>query len=223
MTGKAGTRRTKTGKEARMRKSGIVDQAQEKGLWRKGKGFRKRFLEKLTARKDEVEKALDLLVTNQKEYKNHVSADELIEEFDHAEREISAQTYYHLLERKNKELEKIEILIQRVQDEEEFGICEECGKPIPEERLTIVPEATCCVPCQRELEKLDMRRTLAERSSRPTGGKKDFRWEEDEDSNEGIFILKPDLDNVSLMDLEETDLGEADLEEKDGKNASNDS
>ena len=29
-----------------------------------------------------------------------------------------------------------------------YGICEACGKPIPEARLEVVPEATLCVHCK---------------------------------------------------------------------------
>ena len=29
-----------------------------------------------------------------------------------------------------------------------YGICEACGKPIPEARLEVVPEATLCVNCK---------------------------------------------------------------------------
>ncbi len=30
-----------------------------------------------------------------------------------------------------------------------YGLCEECGKPISEERLTISPEAKNCMKCQK--------------------------------------------------------------------------
>jgi len=33
-----------------------------------------------------------------------------------------------------------------------YGICQECGRPIPPERLQARPEATLCVDCQRRLE-----------------------------------------------------------------------
>ncbi len=33
-----------------------------------------------------------------------------------------------------------------------YGICEDCGKPIPEARLKAMPEATRCVECQRRSE-----------------------------------------------------------------------
>ena len=34
-----------------------------------------------------------------------------------------------------------------------YGICEECGGVIPEERLAVVPFAPCCVDCQERREK----------------------------------------------------------------------
>ncbi|HZO21670.1 MAG TPA: TraR/DksA C4-type zinc finger protein [Steroidobacteraceae bacterium] len=33
-----------------------------------------------------------------------------------------------------------------------YGICEECGNPIGEERLRARPEATLCIDCQRRLD-----------------------------------------------------------------------
>ncbi len=32
-------------------------------------------------------------------------------------------------------------------DDPEFGICTECGEPIPVARIMIMPEASLCVPC----------------------------------------------------------------------------
>ena len=33
-----------------------------------------------------------------------------------------------------------------------YGVCEVCGQPIPEERLQIMPETTLCVQCASKLE-----------------------------------------------------------------------
>jgi len=33
---------------------------------------------------------------------------------------------------------------------EDFGLCESCGEPIPYERLLLMPESDCCVACLRE-------------------------------------------------------------------------
>ena len=35
-----------------------------------------------------------------------------------------------------------------------YGICERCGEQIPAERLEVRPEATHCVTCQAEVERL---------------------------------------------------------------------
>ena len=38
-----------------------------------------------------------------------------------------------------------------------YGLCERCGKPIPEERLEAIPQATLCVPCKSEVERTTAR------------------------------------------------------------------
>jgi len=175
----------------------------------KSEDFRSRFLENLMVKRQEVEQTLKRLTDSQKEYEDLLSAADFIEKVDHAEREISAQTHYSILERKNKELKKIEILIHRILEDEEFGWCEECGKRIPEERLLIVPEATRCVPCQREMEKWDLRRSLAEISYSSSRRQKESRWGDKEDfDDEERFSFKPDMEHTSFMDLEEGGLEE---------------
>jgi DnaK suppressor protein len=42
---------------------------------------------------------------------------------------------------------EIDAAITRV-DAGNYGLCEACGKPIPEARLEVVPEATLCVSCK---------------------------------------------------------------------------
>jgi DnaK suppressor protein len=34
-----------------------------------------------------------------------------------------------------------------------YGVCDNCGKPIPAERLEAKPHATLCIECQSKLEK----------------------------------------------------------------------
>ncbi|MFF3737760.1 TraR/DksA family transcriptional regulator [Streptomyces sp. NPDC002566] len=45
-------------------------------------------------------------------------------------------------------LTEIEAAFQRVQDGS-YGTCRTCAKPIPVERLEILPYTPFCVPCQR--------------------------------------------------------------------------
>ena len=39
----------------------------------------------------------------------------------------------------------------------EYGICQRCGKPIEPERLEVKPDATMCLNCQQEVERLSRR------------------------------------------------------------------
>jgi len=45
----------------------------------------------------------------------------------------------------------------RAIDRGEYGICERCGKEINPERLEVRPDATLCIQCQAEVEKLAKR------------------------------------------------------------------
>ena len=214
MKEKLANKRSKASKEVIVSVVKTESKTRKKSASRKREDFRSRFMRNLLVKREEVEMAITRLMASQNERKGSLSADDFIDEFDQAEREISSQKSYRLLDRKNKELEKIEILIQRVQQEKECGLCEECGERIPEDRLLIVPEATRCVPCQREMEKLDSRRGLAERFGAPVEGQKGLAWENRNDFyDEGDFILGLDMDGLSLMDLEETN-----LEDNSGEN-----
>ena len=51
----------------------------------------------------------------------------------------------------------------RAIDKGNYGICERCGKEIGSERLDIRPDATLCVQCQVEVEKL-IKRGIAPRA-----------------------------------------------------------
>jgi RNA polymerase-binding transcription factor len=39
----------------------------------------------------------------------------------------------------------------------EFGLCESCGRPIGDERLAAVPDATHCISCQARWENAQVR------------------------------------------------------------------
>jgi len=45
-------------------------------------------------------------------------------------------------------LKNINIALERIEDEK-FGICISCGKPIPIQRLVVMPESSKCVRCAR--------------------------------------------------------------------------
>jgi DnaK suppressor protein len=169
--------------------------------------FRTDFLVRLIDRKRELEEALERLINSQREYGDLITAEDFIEMGDNAGREILANTHYSLLERKVNELKKIEVLIRRTAEDHEFGLCEECGRRIPIGRLQIVPDATTCVPCQRELEKMSVRGRMRDTRSDASHDSEETSWEDGEDlTGEGLMILKPEAEYVSITELEETDV-----------------
>lgn len=58
-----------------------------------------------------------------------------------------------VLERRQKDIETALKSIEKG----DYGICTRCSKPIEVERLEIKPDATLCVECQREVERLSRR------------------------------------------------------------------
>jgi RNA polymerase-binding transcription factor DksA len=157
---------------------------------------------------------------SRREYDGQLTAGDFIEEGDGAQREISAHSQFSLIERKNRELQKIEYLLNRVAEDRDFGLCEECGTRIPKERLLLVPEATLCVACQRELEKLDSRMSTASRLTEFSPTLREVSWgttepsEEDDDA-----LVENDIDTLSIVDIDENDTEVPREEHKEDKDS----
>jgi DnaK suppressor protein len=77
-------------------------------------------------------------------YDNHL-ADTATETYD---RELD----FTLEENSGHVLQEIEAALKRI-DEGTYGICTNCGKQIPEERLESLPWATVGIDCLRNLER----------------------------------------------------------------------
>jgi DnaK suppressor protein len=48
-----------------------------------------------------------------------------------------------------RKLRQVKAALQRIEDGD-YGICNNCGEPIPPRRLQVLPWATYCVPCQED-------------------------------------------------------------------------
>lgn len=192
--------------------------SQKKKSMPKPDDFRTAFMKSLALKKQELQQTLDRLIKSRKEYEGQLTAGDFIDEVDDAQREISAYSQFSLIERKNKELQKIEYLLNRVAEEQDFGLCEECGTRIPKERLLLVPEATLCVACQRELEKMDSRMSMASHSTGFSPTRREVSWETSEPPEEDDNLLVEyhisTMPNVD-MDENETELPSEDKEDKD--------
>jgi RNA polymerase-binding protein DksA len=72
-------------------------------------------------------------------------ADDASELFEREKNLTVRQTLEASLQAVNDALQKV--------DEGTYGICDNCGEPIPEKRLRALPEATLCINCQAKLER----------------------------------------------------------------------
>lgn len=174
---------------------------------KKGKNnFRAASMANLMAKKRDLEETLGRLIASQKESDSQLTAADFIDQFDDAQREISAHSHYSLIERKIRELQKIELRISSISVDEEFGRCEECGEPIPKKRLLVMPEATLCVPCQQKLERLDDLKSVLPSTLATFGGKRDMGWGNPRGyDDEGHVAMKAPAGSFSVDDLEETE------------------
>ncbi len=102
----------------------------------------------LIKRRDALRKALagDLSMLN--ELKEQTAGDVVDAALDSAHNEISSQ----LAEVESRELASIENALERMKDGQ-FGVCESCSGKIPMARLKALPYATCCIECQRIMER----------------------------------------------------------------------
>jgi DnaK suppressor protein len=71
---------------------------------------------------------------------------------DWAVSEMEATYVYMIGERLRQKLFLIEEALDAIEDGD-YGICAECGEPINEKRLLLMPFALFCVHCQSEIER----------------------------------------------------------------------
>ena len=173
------------------------------------------FIEQLSEKRAQFELALKRLMETQQNYNETASGDSNLDESDYAQRELSSCCNYSLIQKKSNELKRIERLIRKISQDQAFGECEECGRPIPPERLLIVPETPLCVRCQEMLERSDRIRGLTSGGSLSRMGKADPVWDDDasladdivfdsaDEELEGILPSEADAMELSLAGEEE--------------------
>jgi DnaK suppressor protein len=81
------------------------------------------------------------------------------DEFDEVQGNLIIEMHSQLLSRNNEKLTRIESALLQM-DNNTYGICEDCGEPIPEKRLMINPYTPTCVCCaeEREIEEKQRKR-----------------------------------------------------------------
>ena len=71
--------------------------------------------------------------------------------------ESNAQISFHITDRQNRLIKKIKYTLEKL-EKGDFGICEECGEEISEQRLLARPVASLCIDCKRAEEKAERSR-----------------------------------------------------------------
>lgn len=105
------------------------------------KSFLKKMKELLTQQKQELLKQtdLDLDVDTEGDETDEIQANQLIE------------MNHQLVIRNAAKMSQIETALKRMEDKT-YGLCQDCGDPIPEKRLLSNPYFQTCVSCAEERE-----------------------------------------------------------------------
>lgn len=126
----------------------------------------KRMRTELLRRRQELMRKLDTLDVLQR-----IPAGVAIPESgDQAVRDLEGEGIALLAETQSYELQHIEQALESM-ELGEYGICQACGRPISQKRLSALPSATLCVVCKRS----------EEASEQPSGNAYPQRWGKDEE------------------------------------------
>lgn len=74
---------------------------------------------------------------------------------DQAVESTAAEIELSVAEMRHGEINRIEDALRKI-GEGTYGVCEACGREIPAARLRMLPNATMCVSCQHETERVHM-------------------------------------------------------------------
>ncbi len=109
-----------------------------------------KFKLQLTGRRNEIVRRAEQTL----EHEMTLDSDDLPDEMDLASSEYLQAFTFRLRGREKNLLDKIEKALERI-DNGTFGICEECDEPISVKRLEARPEATLCIRCKEEQERVE--------------------------------------------------------------------
>jgi DnaK suppressor protein len=65
---------------------------------------------------------------------------------DRAAARSAEEVLHHQTDHEGLELREIDAALERI-DDGTYGVCEDCGEPIPGPRLAVMPEARMCARC----------------------------------------------------------------------------
>jgi len=130
---------------------------------KKKEALKKMLLEKKRQVWDEVKERLFRQLGP--EYKNEI--DTALDEGDKALTDLAEETGLSLIDLRKDILDKIDHALEKL-EQGTYGICEDCGAEISEQRLKAVPFAIYCIECKEKREELERIERERERFGTPT-------------------------------------------------------
>jgi len=97
----------------------------------------------LLSRKEEILKS----IKDTKEEGRDYSTNEVGDSVDIASNSYEREVLFELTDNERKQLNEIDTALKKI-EEKSFGVCEECGGKISQERLEAIPTATLCISCK---------------------------------------------------------------------------
>jgi DnaK suppressor protein len=108
----------------------------------------------LLAKKQEVWKDVKERLFTRMGREYHEETDDTLDDGDKAMVDLAAETGLSLIDMGTDVLEKIDRALAKL-DEGSYGICEDCGEEINENRLKVVPFAIYCIECKSKREQME--------------------------------------------------------------------
>jgi len=108
----------------------------------------------LLTRHHEVQQQIDALLAQHRADQTRLREESVADTEDLSTQNINSHQQLSILEVRNQMRLQLDAALQRL-DEGEYGVCEDCRKPISEERLKALPFARRCIDCQKHAELLE--------------------------------------------------------------------
>lgn len=108
----------------------------------------------LLARRQEVQQQIDTLLAQHRADQMRSREESVADTEDMSTQNSNSHQQLSILEVRNQMRLQLDAALQRL-EEGAYGLCEDCQKPISEERLKALPFARRCIDCQRHAELLE--------------------------------------------------------------------
>jgi DnaK suppressor protein len=113
-----------------------------------------RLRQQLSARRQEVQQQIDALLAQHRADQSRLREESVADTEDLSTQNSNSHLQLSILEVRNQMRLQLDGALQRLEDGT-YGVCEDCQKPISEERLKAMPFARRCIDCQRHAELLE--------------------------------------------------------------------